>query len=107
MDRVAQWFEGFKPPANLFKLKKNSNRRKKKRPSSAGDRFQLGNGIDYDLYETGEDHNLIFYGSEEGDDGSSSSSRPVSTSGSTAEQHLQEQYDFLDVLNSIRNNETR
>ncbi len=98
LDRVSKWFSGFKPPKDFLKAKKKTrgnNRRKIKRPPSGTV------GIDYDLYDTGEDQNLIFHSGESGRPGGGSGE-----AGGAAFLPKPGEYDFLDVLNSIRGNET-
>ncbi len=107
LDRVSKWFEGFKPPKDLFKSKKNrrkNNRRKLKRPSSSSSSGGLSSssGLDYDLYDTGEDHNLIFFSGE----ASNEAGQPLAAGSTELDQEYSGEFDFLDVLNSIRSNET-
>ena len=60
-DRVAKWFEGFKPPPDLFKGKRKRLPPLRRHQNRPGDQ-KPPRFVDYDAYDTDEHHNLIFYG---------------------------------------------
>ena len=63
LDRVMDWFEGFRPPRDLFRPGKRKNKNKKGNRRKLLQQRPGGASIDYELYDTGEDQNLVFYGS--------------------------------------------
>lgn len=89
--RVAKWFSGFKIPS--------TKRRRFGGSRFPGERVTLGGGyghgqypLDYDYYDSGDDHNLIFYGQHNGHLGS---------------QGLHsDDFDFTDITEAIKNNNT-
>jgi len=85
-ERVARWFTGFRIPRN------------KKQPQTFERVENNQNGIDYSQYESGDDENLIFYNNQQRPGGALGTlGKPGSAAGL---------YDFGDVVQAIRNNET-
>lgn len=80
-ERIAKWFTGFRIPSAKRKKLKNYERVQEQSSS-----------LDYSDYDLGDDQNLIFYNNQQ---------RPNQGKPSTAGL-----YDFGDVVQAIRNNET-
>lgn len=82
-ERIARWFTGFRIPARSKKILPKFERVEGQQ-----------NGIDYAQYDTGDDENLIFYNQQRP---GGSLGKPNPAAGL---------YDFGDVVQAIRNNET-